>query len=172
MISTTAVRVIVGLAIVAAVGAGVTAAWRHYESLVADLATARADLEKTDRALEVAIGAAEAERADRARVDGLLADRRRAADRLQRERDEYVQKLNDANRDPAARQWLDADVPRAVWCSLQQRPAAVDCDQGRGADPAGGAAGRHAGTGAARGDGLRIDRVLASARGGAGELQP
>ena len=164
-------RIGLGLGLVAAISIGAWIAWNHYTGLITDLATTRIELDRADRALEVAIGAAEAEREDRLRVDQLLAGRQVAINQLGKDLADYAQKLNDANRDPAARQWLDAPVPRGVWCGLHQRPAAVDCDQDRAREPAGAAGARHADAGAAGRDWLRLDRVFASARGGARELQ-
>ena len=167
----TPAAILTRILLVAALVAGVYAGFRHYEDLVSDLADTRNDLAKTAAALDVAIDAAEAEREDHERSMQLLAGRQRRAATLAKERDHYAQLLADAQRDPVARQWLDTDVPRAVWCGLRNRPAGVDCNPVSPGDPARSAPGGDAQPRTAGHHGLRLDHLLASHRGRPGQLQ-
>lgn len=171
MIGLAPTAILTRILIVTALAAGVYAAFRHYEDLVGDLADTRTDLAKTAAALDVAIDAATAEREDHERSMQLLAGRQRRADTLAKERDHYAQLLADAQRDPVARQWLDTDVPRAVWCGLRNRPAGVDCNPVGPGDPARTAPGGDAQPRTAGHDRLRLDYLLASHRGRPGQLQ-
>lgn len=167
----TSAAILTRILLVVALVAGVYAGFRHYEDLVADLADTRNDLAKTNAALEVAIDAATAEREDHERSMQLLAGRQRRAATLEQERNHYAQLLADAQRDPVARQWLDADVPRAVWCGLRRRPEGVDCNSIGPSDPARPPAGGDAGARTAGAHRLRLDYLLASPRGSPGVLQ-
>ena len=167
----TPAAILTRILLVAALVAGVYAAFRHYEDLVGDLADTRNNLTRTEKALEVAIDAATAEREDHERSMQLLAGRQRQAATLAKERDHYAQLLANAQRDPVARQWLDADVPRAVWCGLRNRPPGVDCNPVSPGDPARTAPGGDAQPRTAGHHGLRLDYLLASPRGRPGQLQ-
>ena len=167
----TPAAILTRILLVTALLAGVYAAFRHYENLVSDLADARNDLVRTEKALEVAIEAANAEREDHERSMQLLAGRQRRAGELEQERNRYAQLLADAQRDPVARQWLDADVPRAVWCGLRRRPAGVDCNPLGPGDPARPPVGMDPGARTAGHHGLRLDYLLAEPRSSPGGLQ-
>lgn len=157
--------------LVGALSAGVWAFWHHYTSLLADLATTEAALHTATEAFDQQLADTNAIKADNARTATLLAKRTTTANQAQQEADRYAQLLNDARRDPAAVQWLDAPVPRAVWCGLRQRPAGVICQQdGKGA-PAANPADRDAKPHADRVDRLRLDAVFASFGAQPGELQ-
>ena len=159
-----------GIAIAALVG-GLWAAWNHYESLVADNARLEVSLSAATNAAKEQSEENARLIADQARTYGILAKRNQAAKTAQKEADRYAQLLNDARRDPVALQWLDAVVPRAVWCGLRERPAGVNCDQnGKGAPAVGpdGGDGKPKTVDSGR---LRLAFVLSEVGSGIGELQ-
>jgi hypothetical protein len=163
-----------GLAItllIVALCAGVWAFWRHYEGLVADKATAEIALVEANGALDQEKAEHEAAKAENARLDALQANRGRVANQLKKERDYYADKLAKAMLDPEARKWLDADVPRAVWCGMRQRPEGVVCDEDGKGLPANQLDGRDTHPNSARQDRLRLEYVLAGPGGRAAELQ-
>ncbi len=163
--------ILMRLALVAALAAGVWAFWHHYTGLIAERARLEAAFADAVQAFDDESASHEATRAEAARTGALLAKRTTIANQHAEEARRYEKLLADARRDPAAMQWLDAPVPRAVWCGLRNRPEGVDCNEnGKGAPPAG-PAGRDAKPQADRLDRLRLAHVLATPGIGADQLQ-
>lgn len=163
--------IILRLALVAALAGGVWAFWHHYTGLIAERARLQAAFDDAVQAFDDEQAEHDKTRAEAARTGALLAKRTTIANQHAEEARRYEKLLQDARRDPAAVQWLDAPVPCGVWRGLRNRPEGPDCDQdGKGAAPAG-PAGRDAKPQADRLDRLRLAYVLAAPGIGLAELQ-
>lgn len=119
--------------------------------------------EQSDRAIK--------QKADQDRTAGIVAANRKMQDQLRAENLNYEAKIADLTKDPVARQWLDAAVPRGIWCGLRQQPAGIDCGAGGKGTPPAGPDGGNAIPKTVDGDRLRLAVVLAAPGGGAGQLQ-
>lgn len=111
------------------------------------------------------------QKADQDRTAGIVAANRKTQDQLRAENQSYEAKIADLTKDPVARQWLDAAVPRGIWCGLRQQPPGVDCGEGGKGTPPAGPDGGNAIPKAVDSHRLRLAFILAAPRRGAGQLQ-
>lgn len=132
----TIVGIVAVVCAIAAASAGAWAFWKHYTGLLEAKGKAEQTLADTRQALEDQGNELDEERADRAALEQILADRELELRKIKSEREERDAQLAELRLRPEVAAWLDGVIPDALLERLRGRAAGGgDKDQGRARVP-------------------------------------